>query len=172
MVATLVPIEHIAGPYSNQRLFEWCMAVMMLLIATTLAFPGDTIERSALKPLLDAGFTEGFLSGFFAAFGTLRAVALAANGYINNGYARPSGATLRAIGAAAGAIIWGEMMICLLADALQSEAPSLVIPVFGTLVIFEVISCGRARRDSIERRRKRTPQEERIAQLTRTLASK
>ena len=34
---------HPAGPYSTYRLFEWSMAVMMLLIAITLILPGDTI---------------------------------------------------------------------------------------------------------------------------------
>lgn len=34
---------HPAGPYSTYRLFEWCMASMMVLIAFTLAMPGDTM---------------------------------------------------------------------------------------------------------------------------------
>ena len=168
MVASLVPVEHIAGPYSNQRLFEWCMAIMMMLISATLAMPGDTMERGALRPLLDSGFTEGNLSFFFGTFGALRALALAANGYINNGYAKPSGAVLRAIGAGAGAFIWSQMTLVLAVDAFHADSVSLFIPVTGTLLIFEVISCRRAKNDAVERAR-RTPLEDKIDELAAKL---
>jgi len=47
-----------ACPSSTYWLFEWCMATMMVLIALTLAMPGDTMERSALKPIAHMGFSE------------------------------------------------------------------------------------------------------------------
>jgi hypothetical protein len=139
----LVPDEGSPGPYSAHRLFEWAVAVMMVLMALTLALPGDTMERGALAPLAQAGFTEGNMAGFFGVTGALRGLALYANGNLN-----PQGALVRAFGAIAGAVVWGQMTLALLADAFDAAAPSLMIPVFGTLTMFDLLSCYRARIDA------------------------
>lgn len=96
----LVPDEGAPGPYSAHRLFEWAVAVMMVLIALTLALPGDTMERGALAPLARAGFAEGNMAGFFGVVGALRGLALYANGNLN-----PQGAMVRALSALAGALV-------------------------------------------------------------------
>ena len=49
---------HPAGAYSFNRLFEWAMAVMMLLIAVTLAMPVDTMERAALKRIAESSIRD------------------------------------------------------------------------------------------------------------------
>ena len=139
----LVPDEGSPGPYSAHRLFEWAVAVMMVLIALTLALPGDTMERGALAPLARAGFTEGNVAGFLGVVGALRGLALYANGNLN-----PQGAVVRAVGALAGALVWGQMTLALLVDAFSAAAPSLMIPVFGTLTMFDLLSCYRAQIDS------------------------
>lgn len=136
-----------AGPCSALRLFEWAMAVMMVLIALTLALPGDTLERGALAPLARSGFTEGNMAAFFGAVGALRGLALYANGDL-----QPAGATVRALGALAGALVWGQMTLALMLDALRAASPSLMIPVFGTLTMFDLLSCYRARVDAGRRR--------------------
>ena len=51
------PQDH-AGPYSSNRLFEWVMAIAMFLMAVTLALPGDSLDRGALRQLAEAGFSE------------------------------------------------------------------------------------------------------------------
>lgn len=40
------------------------------------------------------------------------------------------------------------MTLALLVDALGAAAPSLMIPVFGTLTMFDLLSCYRARIDA------------------------
>lgn len=142
-MSPLAPFEDSAGPYSAHRLFEWAMAVMMVLTALTLALPGDTMERGALAPLARSGFTEENMAVFFGIVGALRGLALYANGNL-----QPSGAMIRAFGALAGALVWGQMTLALLGDAVYASAPSLMIPVFGTLTMFDLLSCYRARTDA------------------------
>ncbi|ACL58790.1 hypothetical protein [Methylobacterium nodulans] len=145
-------VSHPAGPYSSNRLFEWAMAVMMLLIALTLALPGDTLERASLKPIADLGFGEGSMAFFFGAVGVLRITALYLNGHINNGLVRPNGANVRAICAGFGALIMGQLTLALVVEAITAAAPSFVIPVFGTLTLFEALSCYVARLDAVDRK--------------------
>jgi hypothetical protein len=144
---------HPAGPYSTYRLFEWCMAVMMVLIAITLAMPGDTMERSALKPIADMGFTEENMALFFGAVGVLRAMALYLNGHINNIVVGPRGAYIRAACAAGGCFIMGQLTGALMFEAFKGrDAPSFVIPVFGTLAGFEALSVYIAALDGVSRK--------------------
>ncbi|GJD52415.1 hypothetical protein OPKNFCMD_5180 [Methylobacterium crusticola] len=145
-------MPHPAGPCGAHRLFEWAMAVMMLLVAVTLALPGDTLERAALRPVAELGVPESAMAACFAAIGTLRAAALYLNGHVNNGLVRPSGATVRAACAALGAMVMGQLTLALVVDAVSAQAPSFVIPVFGTLTLFEAVSCYVARRDAVARR--------------------
>ncbi|MHB2205083.1 hypothetical protein [Methylobacterium sp. CM6257] len=143
---------HPAGPYSTYRLFEWCMAVMMLLIAITLVLPGDTMERAALKPIAEMGFSEENMALFFGAVGVLRSLALYLNGHINNYVVGPKGAYIRALGAGAGCFIMGQFCGALIFDAFKADAPSFVIPVFGTLAMFEALSVYIAVLDGVTRK--------------------
>lgn len=144
---------HPAGPYSTYRLFEWCAAIMSVLIAITLAMPGDTMERAALKPIAEMGFTEANMAMFFGAVGSIRVMALYLNGYINNVRTGPKGAYARAFGAAAGCFIMGQLTGALVYDAFcVARAPSFVIPVFGTLAGFEAISVYIAVLDGVSRK--------------------
>lgn len=150
--STLLP-RHPAGPYSTYRLFEWCMATMMVLIAITLAMPGETMERAALKPIADMGFTEENMALFFGAVGSVRVMALYLNGYINNIVVGPKGAYTRAACAAAGCFIMGQFTGALVYDAFRlSSAASFVIPVFGTLAGFEGLSVYIAVLDGVSRK--------------------
>ncbi len=128
------------------------MAVMMLLIALTLAMPGDIMERASLKPIAALGFSEGNMAFFFGAVGVLRVTALWLNGHINNGITKPNGANVRAVCSALGALVMAQLTLALVVDAFTAEAPSFVIPVFGTLTLFEAVSCYVARLDAVDRR--------------------
>ncbi len=147
----LLPM-HSAGPYSTYRLFEWCMAVMMVLIAITLAMPGDTMERAALKLIALLGFNEENMATFFAAVGSLRVMALYLNGYVNNSNIGPKGAYIRATGAAGGCLIMGQLTFALIYDAFQASSPSFFIPVLGTLAMFEAVSVYVACLDAVSRK--------------------
>jgi len=144
---------HPAGPYSTYRLFEWCMATMMILIAVTLAMPGDTMERAALKPIAEMGFTEENMALLFGSVGVLRTMALYLNGHINNIVVGPKGAYIRAVCAAAGCFIMGQLTAALIFEAFKGpDAPSFVIPVFGTLAGFEALSVYIAALDGVSRK--------------------
>lgn len=143
---------HPAGPYSTYRLFEWCMAVMMLLMAVTLVLPGDTMERAALKPIAEMGFSEENMALFFGSVGILRIMALYLNGHINNYVVGPKGAYIRAVGAAGGCFIMGQLCGALIFDAFRADSPSLNIPVFGTLAMFEALSVYIAVLDGVSRK--------------------
>lgn len=148
---TLLP-SATAGPYSSFRLFEWCMATMMVLIAVNLALPGDTMERAALKPIADLGFSEANMATFFGCVGAVRIAALYFNGYINNGTIGPKGAFMRAGCAAACCLIMAQLCAALIYDAFSARSPSFFIPVFGTLAAFEALSVYVAIIDGVSRR--------------------
>nr|USU31141.1 hypothetical protein NG677_17585 [Methylobacterium sp. OTU13CASTA1] len=147
----LIP-AHPAGPYSTYRLFEWCMAVMMVLIACTLAMPGDTLDRGALKPLANIGMTEENMAFFFTMVGSVRCLALYLNGHINNFRVGPKGAIIRACCSALGCFVLGQFTAALIYDAIfVSSAPALNIPIFGALAGFEALSVYVAIQDSVTR---------------------
>src|SRR5215204_4395582 len=128
-----------AAKFCTDRLFEWVVSIMMICISVTLAIPGDTLERSALAPLLQAGMTEEALASAFGIIGAVRGVALFANGAL-----RPSGARMRAVGAAVGSVIWMQLAVILAIDSIATGRMSFVLPILFCLTGGEFISCYRA----------------------------
>lgn len=134
-------IPHPAGPYSTYRLFEWYSSVTMLLMAITLAMPGDTLERGALRPIAQMGISEESLAVFFTCIGAVRCMALYLNGHINNFKVGPKGAFIRAACAGLGCLIYAQFTTALIFDAMfVSNAPALNIAVFGAIAGFEALS--------------------------------
>ncbi len=132
-----------AGRYSSNRLFEWVMAIMMLLIAFTLSLPGDTLSRGALNMLqTQLDIDEPIVAVILAAVGTLRCGALYANGNLP-----VYGPKARTLGSAVGALSWAVLMSTMIFDSLLSKSASIMVPVFGSLIIGEVVSAYRATRD-------------------------
>jgi hypothetical protein len=127
------------GYTRTDRLFEWIMALTMVLLSLTLAHPAETFERSALRPLLEAGFSEDFLASTFGLMGALRACALFANGRIPT-----YGPWARNVGAFVGSLIWSQMAAVLLYDSIRTGLPALTAPIFLGLAIGEVASCYRS----------------------------
>lgn len=131
-----------SGPYSSNRLFEWVMAVAMLLMALTLALPGDSLDRGALRQLSDAGASEEAIAFVFALIGSARCFALFANGNLP-----VYGPILRYIGSVVGALFWSYLMTVLAYDGLVTGKNSMMMPLLGALAAGEVISVKRAVRD-------------------------
>lgn len=131
-----------AGAYSSNRLFEWVMATGMLLIAATLALPGDSFDRGAIRLLLDAGMTETMIGTLFGMIGAARCVALFANGNLPL-----YGPILRYIGSVVGALFWSYLMTVLIYDGLRMGAASLFTALLGALAAGEIASVKRAVRD-------------------------
>ncbi|GJE80671.1 hypothetical protein [Methylorubrum thiocyanatum] len=148
-----LPPMNSACPSSTYWLFEGCMATMMVLIAFTLAMPGDTMERSALKPIAHMGFSEPNMALIFGCVESVRVMAQFLNGYINNVRIGPEGAYARAACAVVGCTIMGQFATALMWDALfVAHAPSFVVLVFGTLAGFEAISVYIAVLDGVLRK--------------------
>lgn len=132
-----------AGPHSSNRLFEWIMAIMMLLIAMTMAVPGDTLGRGSLYMIqLLFGLGETVAAVVLAGAGVLRCFALYANGNIPI-----YGPKARITGSAIGALSWSILLVALLYDSIITGAASIMVPVFGSLIIGEIVSAYRATRD-------------------------
>lgn len=167
MRTELIPVVHVAGPYSSHRLFEWTMACALLGMSIVLALPGDSLDRTALRPLVESGISEPALAAFFGIVGSLRVYALLSNGYLNNGVVKPSGATIRAWCSVMGAIIWAEFALTLVIDAFYSPSVSMFMPVMAALSVSEFLSSGRARRDAVERRRPKSDLEKALEDFQR-----
>lgn len=141
-------MRHPAGPYSSNRLFEWIMAGGLILVALTLALPGDSLDRGALRLLVDVGASEEAMATIFAVIGTMRAVALFANGKLPF-----YGPLMRYFGSVIGALVWFVLMSPLAYDSLLSGKVSIYVPLLGMLTLGELISVYRAVRDGGFRRR-------------------
>ena len=129
--------------YCRNRMFEWVMTFAMLGIALEISFWPSSIESGSFRLLLIIISPTG-LSLFFGAFGLLRIAALIANGSWPE-----HGPRMRAMGAGAASLMWGQMCIALfLITPNQGGVPSAGIPVYFALTIGELLSAYRAISDA------------------------
>jgi len=127
--------------YLEGRLFEWVMAAAMVLLAIeTFAWP-RTLEASAFY-WLTAAMPAAFIAWFLLIFGMLRCAAL-----IANGRSKIYGPRARAIGALAGAAMWAQFDLALLASFTVKGPPSPGIPFWFTFTLAELYSAYRAASD-------------------------
>jgi len=127
--------------YWMYPLFEWVMAFAMVGIALCIFWTPKTIEMGAFRFLIQAGFTAWPTFFLFAIAGGLRMVALVSNGRWQG--KRKLGAKSRAVGAAFGAMLWGNLAIALVLLTQDTETASIGIPVYAALTVGELISCYR-----------------------------
>lgn len=85
--------------------------------------------------------SSDFVAAFFIAVGAMRIAALTANGHWPK-----YGPWLRSAGAGAGAVIWSQMFLSLIAVS-PDDLTSLGAPVYFVLTMVEFISIYRAMRD-------------------------
>jgi hypothetical protein len=132
------PIKAIVQHFEN-RLFELAMTIAMLGIAIwVIVWPGS-IEAGSFKFLLRV-MSPAAIVGIYALLGVARFAALIANGHWEF-----YGPIVRAIGALFAAFVWAQMSAALfLWSDVTGRPPSIGIPVFGTLALFELISMYRA----------------------------
>lgn len=128
----------------RDRLFEWVMTFAMLGLAIEIMIWPSTIGASAFRFVLAVVSTEN-MGLFFVLFGALRIAALIANG------SWPvHGPKMRAFGAGASAVMWGQMCVALLLlTPINQGIPSPGIPVYFALTIGELISAYRATSDVV-----------------------
>jgi hypothetical protein len=132
----------IARPYCVNRLFEWTMALILILLGLwMLVFPAS-MGASSFR-FINAMIGNFSLMAFFLLVGFGRVAALIANGRW-----KVWGGRIRALGSWAGAIIWLQMAVALsLLISNVGTPPSPGIPVYFALAIAELISTYRARAD-------------------------
>lgn len=125
--------------HCGNRLFEWCMALALMLLGVEIFLWPNTIAQSNFRIILDLIDAPNLALIYFTV-GHVRVLGLVANGT----YWPEWTPRIRAFGALAGAVIWGQMTIALF--MLTSEvgrAPSPGIPVYFVLTLGELFSCYR-----------------------------
>ena len=129
--------------YCRNRLFEWVMTLTMLGIAVEVAIWPAAVGASSFRFMLLV-ISPSNIGMFFLAFGFLRIAALIANGSWPE-----HGPRMRAMGAGAAALMWGQMFVALLMMAPQNNGiPSPGISLFLFLTIGELLSAYRAMSDA------------------------
>ena len=129
--------------YCRNRMFEWVMTLAMLGIALEIAIWPSSIASGSFRLLLVV-ISPAELALFFGTFGLLRIAALIANGSWPE-----HGPRMRAMGAGAAALMWGQMCIALmLLTPNLGGVPSAGIPVYFSLTVGELISAYRAISDA------------------------
>lgn len=132
-----------AGFHGANRLFEWIVSGMMLMIGLTLALPGD-VASDPLNILVRSGaVSEDGLAVFFCMIALVRIVALWANGRIP-----VHGPRARAICSALAAIVWSQMTLASIWSGTVAGHTTLAFAIYGSLTVGELLSCYRATYDA------------------------
>ena len=129
--------------YCRNRLFEWVMTLSMIGMAVEIAIWPKAVAASSFRLML--GVINPLNIGmFFLAFGLLRIAALIANGSWPE-----HGPRMRAMGAGAAALMWGQMCVALfLLTAQRNGIPSPGISLYFFLTVGELVSAYRAISDA------------------------
>lgn len=133
--------QHLEG-----RLFEWVMATAMVLLAVQCSIWPGTIDASAFYWITTA-MPAWFISGFLFLFGVARFAAL-----IANGRSTIYGPRVRSLCAIAGAVLWAQFDLALIAAYTVKGPPSPGIPFWFTFTLAELYSAYRAASDDRSRR--------------------
>lgn len=129
---------------SQDRMFEWAMAFILVGLGVHLAIWPQAIVSSAFRYLYFIVGADS-LGMFYLVVGLARIAAL-----ITNGHSRIYGPIVRMVGAAWGAAIWLQMDVSLIKLITEQEqsVPSPGIPVYFILAVFEILSVYRAAADA------------------------
>lgn len=131
------------GPHASNRLFEWMVSAMMVLIGFTIALPGP-VASDPLGLIIKYGLVgEDGLAFAFGMIGAARLCALWASSVFQT-----YGPRVRAIGSAFGSIVWLEMTIASIFAGISDGRTTLAASIYGTLTVGELISCYRATYDA------------------------
>jgi hypothetical protein len=129
--------------YCRNRLFEWVMTLSMLGMAIEIGIWPRAVQTSSFRLMLDI-IDPLNVGMFFMAFGLLRIAALIANGSWPE-----HGPRMRAMGAGAAAMMWGQMGIALILLTSQRDGvPSPGISLYFFMTIGELLSAYRAMSDA------------------------
>lgn len=126
----------------RERLVEWGMAAVMLLLALMIFIWPSSLTASAFRNL-SLIMPSSLIGVFFLLCGLARAVAL-----IINGRSHVYGPRVRAWCCLGGAVIWSQMLIALVMIVPENDwVPSPGIPLWLVLTFLELISAYLAATD-------------------------
>lgn len=130
-------------PHVEFRLFEWAMAIAMILLALECFIWPQTIGASAFHWMVIL-FPAPSVGVIMFLAGSARVAAL-----IVNGRSPVHGPRIRAVGALVGALMWGQFWLALIMPFYMNEKaiPSPGIPFWFTFVLCELFTVYRAAKD-------------------------
>ena len=124
----------------NNRISEAAAAWIMVGLGIQIILAPVPSDYRALDGLVQ--YVHGsFIAWFFIIVGAVRIIALIANGHWR--FSRRYGPWARSIGAGAGALIWSQMFLSLIAVS-PDDLTSLGAPVYFVMTWVELISIYRA----------------------------
>jgi hypothetical protein len=127
------------GRYCGNRLFEWVMAIALTNTGLILLIWPTTLAAGNVRPLLHA-IGPGELTALCLTIGLIRLTTLLLNGQLER-----YGPMIRATMAGISLLIWADMTAALW---LQIGQPSVTTGIFVAVIVGELRSIARARRDS------------------------
>jgi hypothetical protein len=133
-----VPVISHPGSKCRNRMFEWIMAVNLILIAITLTIAPNSISHSRFWLITEYGIGPVAILFYCLVVGLLRGLTL-----YWNGTWPVYGPKVRALGCALGAVVWSQLALAL-AGASRVDAISIIIPILAGLTVGELCSCYRA----------------------------
>lgn len=126
------------------RLFEWMMAVSMVLLAFEIYLWPRTIEFSAFTELSQV-MTSAFIGLFLGIVGLVRIVSLLLNGHQVRGLR--IGPFLRSLMAVFCALMWTQFALALFQLSIDRGVPSPGLPFWSTFVLGELYVAYKAVRN-------------------------
>jgi hypothetical protein len=135
--------KQVTGLHCRNRVFEWTMAVILLLIAAWLVVWPTAMSDNSFRHIYDVVGPE-FVWIYLFIVGSFRTAALWLNGAIPKW-----GPRMRAVGSVAGAVVWLQFAASLLVNAMYHDiAPSISVVVYAGLAFSELRAAKRARSDA------------------------
>ena len=129
--------------HNADRSIEWFSALAMLVLATILVMPGDTMAGPSFREFDHYGLNEARLAAALGIVGAVRVVAL----WINGRW--PRGPMLRIGGSVIGAMIWGQIAWLITLGALLNNGTiSTDTGIYTLLAIGEILSIYKAAFDA------------------------
>lgn len=130
------------------RIFEWFVHLNSIGWGVLLSLPGQSLTpTNGLRSLFYTGWPEALIGVVVAMLGVVGCMALWVNG--SKPYGSPR---FRAITAAAGVFIYGQVFASLLDDVLRNgAAPRLGLITYGLTAAFCVFACYQSSRDAASR---------------------
>jgi hypothetical protein len=129
--------------FHHTRLFEWLSSMMIISMALIEYIDPRTINRGGFYLISHLGMTSWVFYILTCVFGSMRIVALVANGM-----SVWWGPRIRMLVSLVSAVIWSQMAYSLIVWSVAQDYLSLGIPIFTFLAVGELVSSHRAAVDA------------------------